>query len=172
MLETFAEGIYRDHVILVTGGTSGIGLATAELYAELGGRVIAVGFGADEAAKSRAFEGAVESSAGGSIEFRELDVTDDAALKELSGGLDKPDVLVPAAGMSLGDTELEWENFNRVLAVQLQAVYRSAELARPLLRASRGTLITVASMFAYFGGNTRVGYSAAKGGVVQLTKSL
>jgi NAD(P)-dependent dehydrogenase (short-subunit alcohol dehydrogenase family) len=81
-------------------------------------------------------------------------------------------VLVPAAGISLGDRELEWEPFNRVLAIQLGAVYRVAELTRPLLRASGGSLITIASMFAYFGGGTRVAYSAAKGGVVQLTKSL
>jgi NAD(P)-dependent dehydrogenase (short-subunit alcohol dehydrogenase family) len=51
-------------------------------------------------------------------------------------------------------------------------VYRIAELTRPLLAASGGSVITIASMFAYFGGGSRVAYSAAKGGVVQLTKSL
>lgn len=51
-------------------------------------------------------------------------------------------------------------------------MYRIAELTRPLLAASGGSVITIASMFAYFGGGSRVAYSAAKGGVVQLTKSL
>ena len=60
----------------------------------------------------------------------------------------------------------------RVFDVQLLAVYRTIDLARPLLARSRGSIITIASMYAYFGGGTIAAYSAAKGGIVQLTKSL
>lgn len=154
--------LFEGRVAVVTGGTSGIGLATAETLARLGARVVAVGLGAERTAVSPDVE----------LDLRELDVTDDEALQELVAGLDRLDVLVPAAGISLGDRELEWEPFNRVLSIQLAAVYRIAELSRPLLAASGGSLITIASMFAYFGGGTRAAYSAAKGGVVQLTKSL
>lgn len=161
-MSAFVPGLFEGRVALVTGGTSGIGLATAETLARLGARVVAVGLGADRTPVSPGVE----------LELREIDVTDDEALRGLVASLDRLDILVPAAGFSLGDQELEWEPFNRVLSVQLGAVYRIAELCRPLLAASGGSLITIASMFAYFGGGTRVAYSAAKGGIVQLTKSL
>ena len=161
-MSAFVPGLFEGRVALVTGRTSGIGLATAETLARLGARVVAVGLGADRTPVSPGVE----------LELREIDVTDDEALRGLVASLDRLDILVPAAGFSLGDRELEWEPFNRVLSVQLGAVYRIAELCRPLLAASGGSLITIASMFAYFGGGTRVAYSAAKGGIVQLTKSL
>ncbi|WP_336651802.1 MULTISPECIES: SDR family NAD(P)-dependent oxidoreductase [unclassified Leucobacter] len=157
-----APGLFEGRTVLVTGGTSGIGLAAAEAFAGLGARVIAAGLGADRARVSPGLD----------VELVEVDVTDDAALRAVVEGLDRLDVLVPAAGISLGERELEWEAFNTVLSIQLAAVYRIAELTRPLLAASGGSVITIASMFAFFGGGSRVAYSAAKGGVVQLTKSL
>ncbi len=161
-MSALVPGLFAGKVALVTGGTSGIGLATAETLAGLGARVVAVGLGADRAPVSPGVE----------LDLRELDVTDDEALRDLVASLDRLDVLVPAAGISLGERELEWGPFNTVLGIQLGAVFRIAELCRPLLAASGGSLITIASMFAYFGGGSRAAYSAAKGGVVQLTKSL
>ncbi|QBE49698.1 SDR family NAD(P)-dependent oxidoreductase [Leucobacter triazinivorans] len=157
-----APGLFSGKTVLVTGGTSGIGLTTAEVFARLGARVVAIGLGADQTEVAPDVE----------IELHGVDVTDDAALRAVIDRLDRLDVVVPAAGFSLGEQELEWEPFNRVLSVQLGAVYRVAELSRAKLRAAGGSLVTIASMFAYFGGGSRVAYSAAKGGVVQMTKSL
>ncbi|MFV0434879.1 MAG: SDR family NAD(P)-dependent oxidoreductase [Leucobacter sp.] len=161
-VRAFAPDLFAGKTVLVTGGTSGIGLATAETFARLGAHVVAIGLGADQ----------TEPASDVQLELHGVDVTDDAALRAVIQNLDRLDVLVPAAGISLGDRELEWESFNRVLSIQLAAVYRVAELSRPLLRESGGSLITIASMFAFFGGGTRAAYSASKGGIVQLTKSL
>ncbi len=161
-MTTFREGVFEGRVAVVTGGTSGIGAAVARVLARLGARVHAVGLDAADAD----FDPALE------IAVRQLDVTDDAALSALYAGLDRLDILVPAAGISLGPAELEWDAFRRVVDIQLLAVYRTIALARPLLASTGGSVVTIASMYAYFGGGEIAAYSAAKGGVVQLTKSL
>lgn len=159
-MSTFRPGLFDGQVAVVTGGTSGLGAATARVLARLGAEVHAVGLGADPAI----FDDP-------RIRVSELDVTDDAALTKLFAGLDRLDILVPAAGISMGDRELEWDAFQKVVSIQLLAVYRTIQLARPLLAQAGGSVITISSMYAYFGGPIAA-YSAAKGGVVQLTKSL
>ena len=158
---TFLPSLFSGRVAVVTGGTSGLGAATARVLARLGADVYAVGLGAD----ASIFDDA-------RITAEELDVTDDDALTGLFARLDRLDILVPAAGISMGERELEWEAFQRVVSVQLLAVYRTIDLARPLLARSRGSIITIASMYATFGGGSLVAYSTSKGGIVQLTKSL
>lgn len=158
--ESFRPGIFAGKTAVVTGGTSGLGLATARFLAELGADVHAIGLGADAAGSDDR------------IHVGELDVTDDAGLSKFFAGLDRVDIVVPAAGISLGPRELEWDSFQRVVSIQLLAVYRTIELARPLLAATHGSVVTIASMYAYFGGGEIAAYSASKGGVVQLTKSL
>ncbi|MEQ1736739.1 MAG: SDR family oxidoreductase [Rhodoglobus sp.] len=161
-MTSFREDLFAGRVAVVTGGTSGLGAGTAQYLAELGARVYAVGLGAADITFPDRL----------GIQVRELDVTDGDGLAALYAELDRLDILVPAAGISLGDRELEWDSFNRVVGVQLLAVYRTIELARSLLAASGGSIVTIASMYSYFGGGRIAAYSASKGGVVQLTKSL
>jgi NAD(P)-dependent dehydrogenase (short-subunit alcohol dehydrogenase family) len=158
---TFLPSLFHGRVAVVTGGTSGLGAATARVLARLGAQVHAVGLGADPAI----FDDV-------RITVEELDVTDDDALTAFFSRLDRLDILVPAAGISMGDRELQWEAFQRVVSIQLLAVYRTIDLARPLLAHSHGTIVTIASMYSTFGGGSLVAYSASKGGIVQLTKSL
>lgn len=161
-MTTFQPDLFAGSVAVVTGGTSGLGAGTARYLAELGARVHAVGLGAERASFPPGLD----------IVTRELDVTDGAQLESLYAELDRLDILVPAAGISLGERELEWDAFNRVVSVQLLGVYRTIELARPLLAVRGGSVTTIASMYAFFGGGGIAAYSASKGGVVQLTKSL
>lgn len=158
----FRNDLFNGKVAVITGGTSGIGAATAVYLARLGATVYAVGLGSER----------VEFPAGLDIHVREVDVTNDDDLVSLIAELDRLDVLVPAAGISLGDREVEWPVFQRVVDIQLGGVYRIIDLSYDLLTASQGSIITIASMYSYFGGGRRVAYSAAKGGIVQLTKSL
>ncbi|WP_018297509.1 SDR family NAD(P)-dependent oxidoreductase [Corynebacterium lubricantis] len=158
----FNQDLFKDKVAVVTGGTSGIGQGVAQYLAELGAKVYAVGLGSDK----------VSFPEGLNVEVREVDVTNDDHLKSLFAELDRLDILVPAAGISMGAKEMEWEAYNKVLSIQLQGVYRTINLAEDLLKANKRTVINIASMYSYFGGGTAVAYSSAKGGIVQLTKSL
>lgn len=160
-MTTYICDLFKGKVVLVSGGTSGIGQSTAEFFARHGAKVVAIGLGADE----------TKVTPGVDLDLREVNVTDDAALKKVIESLDRLDILVPAAGGTLGDREVEWEAFNQVLSVQLQAVYRLINLSYPLLAKQGGSIINIASMFSFFGGGKLVAYAAAKGGVVQLTKS-
>src|SRR3546814_11906516 len=82
------------------------------------------------------------------------------------------DVLLCCAGISRDRDEYDLEVFAQVLAVNLGATMRVAEAARPLLAQSRGSVVTTASMYSYFGAADRPAYSASKGGIAQLTRSL
>ena len=159
----FTPNLFAGKVAVITGGTSGIGAGVAQYLAEHGAKVYAAGLGADKVRFPEHLE----------IERREVDVTKDEDLRALFGKLSRLDLLVPAAGISLGEHELEWDAFNRVLSVQLGGVYRTINLAHDLLAKQGGSIVTIASMFAYFGGGRlAVAYSTAKGAIVQLTKSL
>ena len=159
----FNKTLFKGKTAVVTGGTSGIGAGIATYLARHGATVYAVGLGADKVS----FEAALN------IIVKEVDVTQTTDLTDLFNSLDRLDILVPAAGISMGEKEVEYDNFLRVLSIQLEATYHTISLAYPLLKKSeQGNIVTIASMYSYFGGGARVAYSTAKGGVVQLTKSL
>jgi NAD(P)-dependent dehydrogenase (short-subunit alcohol dehydrogenase family) len=147
---------------LVIGGTSGIGAATALRLVIEGATVIAAGL--NTSAASPELRRAVR--------LRELDLRSPDALEELIASLDRLDVLVNAAGIIRRGDEHRPEVFREVVEINLTGAMRAAEAAYDLLAASRGCIVNVASMLSYFGGPLVPAYSASKGGIVQLTKSL
>lgn len=150
---------------LITGGASpiGIGFAAAREFVRQGYEVIVTGISAEEIAGTPHEPG---------ITAVVLDVRDDAAVAALFGGLDRLDALVNCAGIGRGPAEFEPETHLLVLDVNVVGSLRCAQAARPLLAQSRGAIVNTASMYAFFGSDKTPGYSASKGGVVQLTKSL
>jgi NAD(P)-dependent dehydrogenase (short-subunit alcohol dehydrogenase family) len=147
---------------LIVGGTSGIGAATALRFGADGTTVIAVGLGSSQASPEL----------GRVADVRELDLREPHALEELIESLDGLDVLVNAAGIIRRGDEHRPEVFREVVEINLTGAMRAAEAAHDLLSASRGCVVNVASMLSYFGGPLVPAYSASKGGIVQLTKSL
>jgi len=143
---------------LVVGGTSGIGAATAVRLAADGARVVAAGLDVQDV--------------GEQIEVREVDLLAAGALEELIGSLESLDVLVNAAGIIRRGDEHRPEVFREVVEVNLTGAMRAAEAAYRLLADGGGCIVNVASMLSYFGGPLVPAYSASKGGIVQLTKSL
>lgn len=148
--------------VLVVGGTSGIGAGIAAAFAEQRSRVMVTGATARE----------VEAVGGGNVEARLLDVRDGGAVEQLIAGFARLDVVVNCAGVIRRGAEHDPAAFAEVVDINLNGSMRVCAAARPLLRQGKGCIINTASMLSYFGGGLVPGYSASKGGVMQLTKSL
>ena len=153
--------------VLVTGGSSGIGAAIARAFAAEGCHVVATGVNQAEVAKAKS------DAAFAAIETRVLDVRDRAAVVALLAGIDTLDVLVNCAGsIRRGGAEHDPEVFAEVLDINLTGTMRVCAAARGKLAARRGCIVNTASMLSFFGAGLVPGYSASKGGIAQLTKSL
>ena len=157
--EAFAPDLFAGRRLLVVGGTSGIGAGIAAAFAALGAAVRVTGATPPEVAAS-------------ALPADVLDVADDMAVTALFAALPRLDVLVNCAGIIRREAEHDPAVFARVLDVNLTGTMRCCTAARPLLAASRGSIVNTASMLSFFGGPLVPGYSASKGGVAQLTKSL
>lgn len=162
-METGMQG----RTVLVTGATSGIGAGIAQAFRDGGATVIATGASEAEVARAR------DAPAFSAIALRVLDVRNDADVRACAAGLDRLDVLVNCAGVvRRGGVEHDPAEFAQVVDVNLNGTMRMCTAARPLLKATRGCIVNTASMLSFFGGPLVPGYTASKGGVMQLTKSL
>jgi NAD(P)-dependent dehydrogenase (short-subunit alcohol dehydrogenase family) len=152
--------------IFITGATSGIGEAIAQAFVRDGAQVIATGATEQEVQKASS----LANNKG--IDFNVLDVRDDAAVQSMVKGIGELDVVVNCAGVIQRSIELEAEAFASTIDINLNGTMRVCAAAREGLKARRGCIVNTASMLSFFGGGLVPGYSASKGGVAQLTKSL
>ena len=152
--------------ILVTGGSSGIGAAIAQVFASNGDLVVATGATKEEVERAQVQS---ESTA---ISFQELDVRDGSAVQACIDEIDSLNVLVNCAGVIRRNAEHEPEVFADVIDINLNGSMRVCTAAREKLKQRKGCIINTASMLSFFGGGLVPGYSASKGGIAQLTKSL
>ena len=162
---TFQSDLFAGRSALVTGGTSGIGAAIAAALAACGAIVTVSGRQAASVTQFNAQRLPNQNAV-------QLDVTDNAAIKALISGFERLDIVVNSAGLVLRQREYEPDAFAEVVDVNLNGSMRVAEAARPLLAKQGGSIVNIASMLSFFGGAHAPAYSASKGGVVQLTKSL
>ena len=172
--QTFSDDLFAGKQVLVTGGTSGIGFACACVFRQLGARVLATGAtpAEVEAAQVRAREGQGGGSDASEPAFALLDVRDDAAGRAIVESLPSLDILVNAAGIIRRDDEHDPEIFADVVDVNLVGAMRMCAAGRRRLGEAAGSVVNLASMLSFFGGPRVPGYSASKGGIAQLTKSL
>lgn len=159
---SFSNDVFKGKVALVTGGTQGIGAGVARTLANLGATVIAAGLPPF----------AEEEFKGYNITLKELNVGSEESVNNLFAGLSQLDIVVNCAGIIKRVAEHDVDVFEQVVAVNLTGTMRICATARPLLAASKGCIVNLASMLSFFGGGLVPGYSASKGGVAQLTKSL
>jgi NAD(P)-dependent dehydrogenase (short-subunit alcohol dehydrogenase family) len=160
---TFQNNLLEGKVAFVTGGLSGIGAAIANGLAQLGATTVAAGLPLPQGAAD---------TLNPAIERVTLDVrsTDDVAAAVKA--FDRLDIVVNCAGVISRIEEHRIEVFERVMDINLNGTMRVCSAARELLKASSGCIVNTASMLSFFGGGLVPAYSASKGAVAQLTKSL
>jgi NAD(P)-dependent dehydrogenase (short-subunit alcohol dehydrogenase family) len=134
--------------VVVSGGTSGIGAAISEGFRQAGATVHALG---------------LETG---------LDVSDPKTIDAALSKIPQIDVLIHAAGVIRRLEEHQPETFAQVIDINLNGAMRLATACHSRLRESRGSVINIASMLSFFGSGPAPAYSASKGGLAQLTKSL
>ncbi|MFT4272535.1 MAG: SDR family oxidoreductase [Pantoea sp.] len=159
---TFHPTLFAGKTALVTGGTSGIGAGIVSQLASLGAEVIAAGVGSEQ------HQLAVSER----VRIQELDVRDNQAIMDVFSALPQLDLLVNCAGIISRGREHEVEVFEKVIDINLSGTMRCCRAAREKLAQSKGCIVNTASMLSFFGGGLVPGYSASKGGIMQLTKSL
>jgi NAD(P)-dependent dehydrogenase (short-subunit alcohol dehydrogenase family) len=159
-------------VAIVTGGASGLGLASAQRFAEEGARVVCVDL--DGAAAEQAAAGIGDAALG-----LAADVTDEAALERAVAAtlerFGRVDVLYANAGIpGTGQVhEISLAEWQRVIDVNLTGVFLSARaVLPPMLAQGAGSLVLQASVGGLTGIRSLPAYAAAKGGVVALTKQM
>jgi NAD(P)-dependent dehydrogenase (short-subunit alcohol dehydrogenase family) len=153
---------------IVTGAASGIGRASAELFASEGARVLAV----DRPGTHLGFEHSA-------VAPFEADVAEDSAPSQIVSAalaaFEHLDILFNNAGIgaSVLAQEMTDEAWDRIQAVDLRAVFRLTREAIPhLIASSAGRIISTASVMAEFTDYGLSAYCAAKAGVVGLTRTL
>ncbi|MDE2606849.1 MAG: SDR family oxidoreductase [Burkholderiales bacterium] len=165
-LGTFPSGLFAGRQVLVAGGSSGIGAGIAAAFLRAGAQVQVTG------ATAADVQGAADDEALRGAAVAQLDVRDEGAVQACIDTLPRLDVLVNCAGILRRGEELDPAVFAQVVDINLNGSMRTCAAARAKLAATRGCIVNTASMLSFFGGPLVPGYSASKGGVAQLTKSL
>ena len=169
----FASTAFAGRTVLISGGTSGIGYAAAEIFLACGASVVLMGRDQvrGETAHARLAGGARAVYCAGDVR---LTADCRAVVEEAVHAFGGLDILVNAAGIyaegaleELSDTTLE-----ELLDVNLKGTMQMTRAALPYLRAARGNIVNVASDAGLHGNYYCAAYAATKGAVVAFTRSL
>ncbi|HEX6798214.1 MAG TPA: 3-hydroxyacyl-CoA dehydrogenase [Ktedonobacterales bacterium] len=169
----------QDHTFLITGGGSGLGAATARLFAESGANVVLADVNPTTGEQTA-------QAIGEHARFVQADVTDEASVRravdatgEAFGGLNG---VVNCAGIGIAQRVLgksgphPLDSFSRVIQINLIGTFNVIRLASAVMsentpdaEGERGVIVNTASVAAYDGQIGQAAYSASKGGIVGMT---
>ncbi len=163
---------YVDRVVVVTGGSQGIGEGVARAFAAEGARVVVVSVDAGRGE-------ALAASLGPACSFRQVDVRREDELAELFEAVQRDygriDCLVNNAGTHPPHRPIDAitpGEFRALLDLNLVSVFMACRLALPHLRRVHGCVINMASLVGTIGQAHAVDYVASKGAIVALTRAL
>ena len=165
----------QNKVAVITGGASGIGAETARLFVQEGAKVVLVDLNEE---KGKAFEAELKAQNAEAL-FVKANITSEEEVqnifKETIATFGKVDVVFNNAGIGrvTPTEELEYAEWRNTVNVDLDGVFLVArEAIREMLKSGGGTIVNTASMYGWVGSPGSAAYNAAKGGVINLTRSL
>lgn len=156
-------------VAIVTGASSGIGKAIAERYSWEGAEVVVADVNQED---GEALADEINAK------FMKCDVSDKQNVQEVIDRtveeFGKLDILVNNAGIGSTDSieDMDLETYEQIRAIDLDGVVYGCKYATPYLKDTEGTIINIASIYGLVGDVGATAYNAAKGGVVNLTRSV
>ncbi|KKB78005.1 3-oxoacyl-ACP reductase [Devosia soli] len=161
---------FKDKVVLVTGAASGIGAATAKRFASEGAKVALVDVSDLSATASSIGQDAVLTITADVSDRSQVDRMVEETVARFRG----LDVLVNNAGVySGGDpAKISDDDWHKVIATDLDGVFFGCRAAIPHLEKTKGCIVNTASVSGTGGDWNTLPYNAAKGGVVNFTRSL
>jgi 2-deoxy-D-gluconate 3-dehydrogenase len=173
MNELFSMG---QKVAIVTGGNGGIGNGIARGFASMGADVVIV---ARNSQKTEAAANEIMETFGVRCLGLLCDVTDETAVKQMAEivcqDLGRIDILVNNAGINIRKLPQDYDasEWDQVLAGNLRSAFLCSKSVYPAMKSGGGgKIINIGSMTSIFGGAKLAPYSASKGGIVQMTRSL
>jgi len=148
---------FTDRHIVVTGAASGLGLALARAAEAEGASILAL-----------------DRNPAPFANAHRCDVTDEAAVADALAGLTRIDALVNAAGipLRLNVTDTDMGDYDRLMAVNLRGSFLTSKLALPKMRRHGGAVLHFSSCVGVTGARNRAAYSASKGAIIALTRSM
>ncbi|WP_042224303.1 SDR family NAD(P)-dependent oxidoreductase [Oceanobacillus manasiensis] len=165
-----------DKVAIVTGGASGIGLATAKAFLEKGAKVVIADFN-DEGGQT--VEKELKGTYSDAVYFVKVDAGNEESVKNMVAKtverFKKLDIIVNNAGIGIQKPshEVTEEEYKRVIAVNQDGVFYGAKYAIPeMMKNGGGVVLNTSSILGSVGEPTSLAYAASKGAVNQITKSL
>ena len=167
----------KDHVAIVTGSTSGIGLALAEAMAQEGARIVLNGLG--DPAKIETTRAGLADKFGVEVLYHGADMTKPDQITDMVASAVKAfgrlDILVNNAGVQHVSPieDFPTENWDQIIAINLSSAFHATKAAVPVMKAQkRGRIVNIASAHALVASPFKSAYVAAKHGVLGLTKTV
>jgi len=167
----------KDHVAIVTGSTSGIGLALAEAMAKAGARIVLNGLG--DPAKIEAVRAGLSNTYGVEVRYHGADMTKPEEITDMVTSTVKAfgrlDILVNNAGVQHVSPieDFPTQTWDQIIAINLSSAFHATKAAVPVMKAQkRGRIVNIASAHALVASPFKSAYVAAKHGVLGLTKTV
>ncbi len=167
---------FENKVVLVTGGSRGIGRACAIAFAREGAQVV-LSYAGNETAASETVAAIVE--AGGKAKALRFDVSDTAACTQAVESVVKDhgrlDVLVNNAGVAIDGLIMRFkdEDWDKTLDTNLKGAWAlSRAVSRPMMKQRSGAVVNLTSVVGEMGNAGQSAYAASKAGLIGLTKAL